>query len=67
MLNVMKNLLGRVRLETVQPPPPEALRPKPRPMVGLYALLSEEQKKRALNFKGSETFGPDEFRGRTGA
>lgn len=30
------------------------------PMVGLYALLNDEQKKKAMNFMEDESFGPKE-------
>ena len=40
---------------------PEVLARKPKPMVGLFATLSEEQKARALAYRGAESFGPSEF------
>ncbi|MGR3368753.1 MAG: hypothetical protein ACU0CC_04835 [Sagittula sp.] len=36
---------------------PEVLKAPPLPMLGLYALLTEEQKLSALNFEEPESFG----------
>ena len=65
MLTAVKEMLGFRKRETVQPPPPEVLRAEPLPMVGLLALLPEEQKRRALNYEGTDSFGPDELKGRS--
>lgn len=43
---------------------PEVFEARPLPMVGLFALLEEGQKEKALRFEEDERFGPDEFRRR---
>ncbi|ODM46153.1 hypothetical protein A9320_26895 [Ruegeria sp. PBVC088] len=41
---------------------PEVLHAQPLPMVGLFALLDEDQKSKALDVSEDERFGSDEFR-----
>lgn len=43
--------------ETMQPAPAEPLPSPPKPMVGLFATMSLEQQKQALNFVGDHNFG----------
>ena len=42
-------------------PEPEAAFGKPRPMTGFFANLNEEQKRKALDYRGEERHGSDEF------
>lgn len=66
----MKGLMDRVfsfsryqsRQQNKPVAEPEVLNASPLPMVGLFALLTEEQKKLALAFDENEGFGPDDFR-----
>ena len=50
------------RLEVKQPPEPEPLVCAPKPMVGLFSMLSDDQKRAALAFKGNHNFGASEHR-----
>lgn len=55
--------LGRsFRMEPKQPPEPEPFVCAPKPMVGLFATLTEAQQKAALTFQGNENFGAHEHR-----
>ena len=40
----------------------DALAEAPRPMIGFWATLTPEQKRRALAYQGDESFGEDRFR-----
>ena len=56
---------GRGSQVTCEPKPlpePELLKPKARPMTGLFASLSAEQKKAILGYKGLELVGDDAFK-----
>lgn len=44
-------------LEPIQPAAPEVVLNPPKPMVGLFATLTEEQKRRARAGDGSESSG----------
>ncbi|QFT47798.1 hypothetical protein FIU97_14545 [Roseivivax sp. THAF40] len=45
---------------------PEVLAETPLPMVGLFSLLSDEQKSSAVDLREEEGFGPEEYRRRHG-
>ncbi|WP_116083186.1 hypothetical protein [Tropicimonas sp. IMCC34011] len=58
MMKKVKNLRRRMfGQEAKAPAKPEVLYQQPKPMVGLYALLSAEQKKSAVKFNECEAFG----------
>lgn len=59
----LKHELGNaVRFLTHKPlPAPERVYGKPRPMTGFLATLTDEQKKRALEYTGPENIGDKEF------
>lgn len=50
-----------VRLTDKPLPEPEPINSKPRPMTGLWATLTPEQKARARAYRGSENHGNPEF------
>lgn len=50
------------RTETKQPELVEPFERKERPMVGLLAQLSPEQRERALSYEGSVNLGRTDFR-----
>jgi len=54
-------LLGRVHLEDRPLREPEPINAVPRPMVGLFAQLTEGQKKAALSYRGPEGHGDPAF------
>lgn len=54
-------LFDRIRLNDKPLPEPEPINAIPRPMTGFFAGLSPEQKKAALNYRGPEHHGSDEF------
>lgn len=62
MARLKKSLLGSeapsVRLDARQPALPVPVHGEPRPMTGFFAGLTEEQKRRALAYRG-----PDYHRG----
>lgn len=62
MANTLKGLGRKFRREAVQPSAPDVVPNKPLPMVGLFALLTEDQKIKALSAGQDESFGPNEFR-----
>ena len=43
-------------------PEPEPVNSKPRPMVGFFAMLSDEEKRAALAYRGPENHGTEELR-----
>jgi len=49
-------------METIQPAAPEVVLNPRKPMVGLFASLTDEQKLRALSGKGDESCGSSEFK-----
>ena len=51
-----------VGLDRKQPDEPELLEDEPLPMVGLFALLSPEQQRFVLNYRGDENMGNEKFR-----
>ena len=51
----------RPKMKNNQPAEPEVLRNASKPAVGLFALLTDGQKALALNGKGNEDFGPDQY------
>jgi len=53
----------RVRLEAKQPAAPEVVHGEPHPMTGFFAGLTEEQKGRALAYRGPDWHGGAEGRG----
>jgi hypothetical protein len=56
---VARNVRRAFRREAVQPPAPEPLETRPKPMVGFFALLNKEQKEQALKFSGQHDFGEE--------
>ncbi|MFN3130567.1 hypothetical protein [Roseibium sp.] len=42
-------------------PEPEAAFGKPRPMTGFFANLTDEQKRKALDYRGEELHGSEDF------
>lgn len=58
LLNKVRNLGKRHDQQAGKPlAEPELLSERPLPMVGLFALLDENQKREALNFHENESFG----------
>jgi hypothetical protein len=57
MFALAKRLWDRVSPHHKQPPEPELLCGKPRPMTSFFASLTDEQKKRALAYRGAENHG----------
>lgn len=55
-------LARRLRLERKQPSEPELLEAERLPMVGLFARMTPEQKRRVLGFRGDENMGSADFR-----
>lgn len=51
----------RPKMQKPQPAEPEVLRNTSKPAVGLFALLSEEQKAKAKRGTGNEDFGPSDY------
>jgi hypothetical protein len=58
------HLSSRVRLADKPLPESEAAYSEGRPMTGLWAQLTPEQQKRAMEYRGEESHGSDEFRRR---
>lgn len=50
------------RTEARQPAAPEPLRVRPRPTVGLWSTLTDEQRQAALSYRGAEVHGDPNFR-----
>ena len=65
MTDKFRSLGRKFRREAVRPSAPEPVSNKPLQMVGLFSLLSEEQKHKALHVDQDESFGPHEFRRNT--
>ena len=61
LLRAFQSWTSRVRLHEKPLAELEPVNAAPRPLVGFYAGLSEEQKKRVLAFKDNESFGEREF------
>lgn len=55
-------LVGRARFERPPHAEPEPINAVPRPLVGLFAQLTSEQKKAALAYRGPEAHGEPAFR-----
>jgi hypothetical protein len=51
----------RPKMQKPQPSEPEVLRNTRKPTVGLFGLLTDDQKTLALSGKGDESFGPDMY------
>lgn len=62
MADRLRSFGRRFSREVLQPSEPEAVSNKPLPTVGLFALLSDEQKRKALLVDQDESFGPNEHR-----
>lgn len=61
LLRAFQGWTSKVRLHEKPLAEPEPVNAAPRPLVGFFAGLTEEQKKRVLAFKGDESFGEPEF------
>jgi hypothetical protein len=61
MLDLAKRLWDRVHLYPKQPAEPELLSGKPRPMTSFFASLTDEQKARALAYRGEENHGDPKY------
>lgn len=63
MVELARKLFGRfsVRLEAKPLPEPEPVNAKARPMTGFFAGLTEEQKKKALAYRGEDSHGEEAF------
>jgi hypothetical protein len=63
MVELAKKLFGwtNVRPADKPLPEPEPANAKARPMTGLFAGLTPEQKKQALGYRGEEAHGDKEF------
>lgn len=55
--HIFDPLLGRSRLESKPLPEPEPAYGKPRAMTGILDLLTPEQRKAALDYRGDDTVG----------
>lgn len=64
MLGLKWNWGRRVRFETPQPPAPEPLYERERPMTGFFATLSPEQRAKVRAYKDEDNLGGNEFRRR---
>ena len=63
MLVQLKNFFGFTgQVSDSRLAEPEVLPSKPLPMVGLFTLLTDEQKRLSLQHTGHENFGPDDLR-----
>ena len=51
----------RPKMQKPQPAEPEVVRNAAKPVVGLFGLLTEDQKTMALNGTGGEDFGPSQY------
>ena len=61
MFALARRFFNRVSSSPKRPSEPELLCGKPRPMTGFFASLTEDQKKRALAYRGEENHGGSEF------
>lgn len=59
MVELARKLFGwtGVQFQDKPLPEPEAVNAQARPMTGLFASLTAEQKKQALEYRGEETHG----------
>lgn len=64
MTHALAHLAHTVRswFEHAPLPEPEPLNARPRPMVGFFASLTDEQKQAALAYRGTENHGDEEMR-----
>ena len=60
MFAFARQFLSRVTLDPKQPPEPELVCGNPRPMTGFFASLTDDQKRRALSYRGEDNHGSPE-------